>query len=577
MNMTRLKSISGETSREKKKKEKDRSMRQFANKIKRIFCLADFSWIDSENHQFKIGLREIELDAIFYYENIILICEYTGLTNDIKDHVRKKHEAFEQIEENKSGFLEHLCSHFDEHTSKLCKYDPSQYRIKYLYFSEKELGFNKDTLNLYSLIKFVEPRYLEYFNKMAQCIHRSIKYEIYRFLNIADEEIGIYSTESQNKSISATIITPEEFTGLKNGVRIVSFMMSAETLIKNSYVLRKDNWEDTATLYQRLIQRDKIRGIRKFLATKKEVFYNNIIVALPDSVYFLDGKDQRIEIEQVKECAVCKMMIPDKMNTIGIIDGQHRIYAHYEGAADDPAELDISILRKKLHLLVTGLIFPRNMSGTQRAQIESEIFLDINTNAKPVPPDVLLHITGIKHPLSDIGLARAVIERINHESIFFRKFELSSLEQRKIKIASIIKFALRYLVSIEEQEKKTLYTYWTGDKVGLQKLDDNAYEDYLKYCTNNLVQYFSAVRDRFKGEWNDAESKVLSVISINGFILAYTSFVNEYGIKNFDFFKEKLQSLEIDFSKEKFPYTSSQYKKFSIEILKALRGEDVLS
>ena len=77
--MTRLKSTSGET-REQKKKEKDRSMRQFANKIKRIFCLADFSWIDSENHQFKIGLREIELDAIFYYENIILICEYTGLT-----------------------------------------------------------------------------------------------------------------------------------------------------------------------------------------------------------------------------------------------------------------------------------------------------------------------------------------------------------------------------------------------------------------------------------------------------------------------------------------------------------------
>ena len=99
----------------------------------------------------------------------------------------------------------------------------------------------------------------------------------------------------------------------------------------------------------------------------------------------------------------------------------------------------------------------------------------------------------------------------------------------------------------------------------------------MKYCTSNLVQYFSAVRDRFKGEWNDAESKVLSVISINGFILAYTSFVNEYGIKNFDFFKEKLQSLEIDFSKEKFPYTSSQYKKFSIEILKALRGGDVLS
>jgi dgqhr domain protein len=569
--MSKLRSTSRETDREKKEKEKKRLKRKFANTIKKIFLLADFSWIDSENHQFKIGLREIEIDAIFYYENIVLICEYTSLNNDIKDHVRKKHEAFKQIEENKQAFFKWLSDQFGVHKEKLYKYNPQHYRIIYLYFPQKELAFSKDTLSLYSCIKFVEPQYLEYFNKIAQCIHKSIKYEIYRFLNIKDEEVGLYSTESYNKSISATIITPEEFTGLRNGVRIVSFMMSAETLIKNAYVLRKDNWEDTATLYQRLIQRDKIRGIRKFLANKKEVFYNNIIVALPDSVYFLDREDRRIEIDQVRECAVCKMMIPDKMNTIGIIDGQHRIYAHYEGPANDPLERDISTLRKKLHLLVTGLIFPSEMSGTQRAQIESEIFLDINSNAKPVPPDVLLHITGIKYPLSDIGLARAVIERLNCESIFLRKFELSSLEQGKIKIASIIKFALRYLVSIEEQEKKNFYAYWSGNKDGLQKLNDSDYEDYLKYCTNNLKQYFSAVHDCFKEEWDDPESKVLSVISINGFILAYTSFVSEYGVKEFDFFKEKLRHLEIDFSKEHFPYTSSQYKKFSIEILKTLK------
>jgi hypothetical protein len=102
--MTRLKSTSGET-REQKKKEKDRSMRQFTNKIKRIFCLADFSWIDSENHQFKIGLREIELDAIFYYENIILICEYTGLTNDIKDHVRKNMRRLNKSKKTSLAFL----------------------------------------------------------------------------------------------------------------------------------------------------------------------------------------------------------------------------------------------------------------------------------------------------------------------------------------------------------------------------------------------------------------------------------------------------------------------------------------
>lgn len=59
------------------------------------------------------------------------------------------------------------------------------------------------------------------------------------------------------------------------------------------------------------------------------------------------------------------------------------------------------------------------MSDVQKAKIESGIFLDINTNAKPVPPDVLLHIKGLKDPLSDIGIARAVIERLNKEDIFY--------------------------------------------------------------------------------------------------------------------------------------------------------------
>lgn len=62
------------------------------------------------------------------------------------------------------------------------------------------------------------------------------------------------------------------------------------------------------------------------------------------------------------------------MNSICVIDGQHRIFAHYESGLASKQESIIAGLRKQLHLLVTGLIFPKNMSQEERARIQSEIF-----------------------------------------------------------------------------------------------------------------------------------------------------------------------------------------------------------
>ena len=546
---------------------KEKINKKFKNKIKKLFTLSGFDYIETENHHFKIGLRVVEIDSLYIDKNILIVCEDTSTSNDIKSHIRKKHEAFDQIEKNKRIFLDWIKKEFSY--NKIEQYNENQYIIKYLYFSQNELNLTKEDEQLYPLIRFVEPRYLEYFNRMAQCIHKSVKYEVYRFLNITSNQIGINTTESTQKCISATIISPKESTGINNGVRIVSFMMSAETLIKNSYVLRKDNWEDSITLYQRLIQKEKIKGIRKFLATRQEAFYNNIIVALPSNVYFLDKEDHPIDIDSIGGYGVCKMMLPDEMNSICIIDGQHRVYAHYEGETNDPYESDIANLRKKLHLLVTGLVFPNEMSDIQKSKIESSIFLDINTNAKPVPPDVLLHIKGLKDPLSDIGLARAVIEKLNKGKVFPHMFELSALDNGKIKIASIIKFALRYLVTIEPKDKKSLFDFWDGDKNNLKRLDDSEYRSYIDFCVKHITIYFSALKDSHQQEWNNPNSKLLSVISLNGFIIAYNRYIdqkNELG--NFDLFNNRFRQLHTDFSRESFPYTSSQYKKFSDEILK---------
>ena len=100
---------------------------------------------------------------------------------------------------------------------------------------------------------------------------------------------------------------------------------------------------------------DKIESIRKFLLDNHAAFYNNIIVSLPDDVQFKNSDEEIIDIDRVGQYDVCTMTVPDRMNSICVIDGQHRIFAHYEGDDTDDNEFKVETLRNQLHLLVVNM------------------------------------------------------------------------------------------------------------------------------------------------------------------------------------------------------------------------------
>lgn len=556
------------TAEQKAAQLKKRKVLAFRKKIRSSFTDAGFTYFSTLDKHFPIGTRTVELDYLFLYENIIVICEDNTKQKKDIDHIRNKNESFAEIRNNKTAFLNWLSNTFPEKATMVKQYRPERYFLYYIYISQTELEITEDEKNRYSNLLFWDPETLSYFNRMAQCIQHSARYEIFRYLGLKNDEIGFSGSEGGKTTIKAPIIYPQEATGLHNGVRVVSFMMSAEKLLRTSYVLRKDSWEESMFLYQRLIEKDKVKSIRAFLAQKGEAFYNNIIVALPDNVTFEDDAGTPILVENIGDFQHCKLVLPDEMNSICIIDGQHRIFAHYEAPATEKYELQIAPLRRQLHLLVTGLIFPTEMKEPERKQIQSQIFLDINDNTKKVAPNVLTHIEMVKYPFSDIGLARRVIERLNKKRVFLNRFELSALDESKIKVASIIKFALRYLVTVTPAEGKTsLYAYWQGNKEAFQQKDEASLNDYIEFCANSIDLYFSAIRDAFKSSWNDPASKMLSVISINGFIIAFNRQLNKYGVSDYPFYSSCLRKLSIDFSKNGFPYTSSQYRKFSGRIL----------
>lgn len=555
---------------EEQKKEQLRKRREaaFRKKIRCTFMNMGFINIPTTNRHFKIGHRVVELDYLFVYENVLVIGEDTCSKGKDKDHIRKKSEAFKEIQDNMTCFITWIQNEFPEKKELIDKYHIDRMRLYYIYISQAQLQLTDDEKSLYSNLIFWEPNTLAYFNRMSQCVYYSARYELFRFLGLTNSQIGSSGSAENKTVIKAPIIYPEDITGFRNGVRIVSFMMSADTLLKTSYVLRKDNWEESIWLYQRLIEKEKIKKIRAFLAEKGASFYNNIIVALPNSARFEDEAGNIVKADKIGDFQRCSLIIPDEMNTICVIDGQHRIFAHYEAPENEKYESKIAPLRKQLHLLVTGLIFPDGMKEADCKQLQSEIFLEINSNAKMVPADVLLHIGMIKDPLSDIGIARRVVEKLNRSRTFLNRFELSALDEGKIKVASIIKFALRYLVTIMPAEGKTsLFDFWNGNKDALLEKDEETLIEYIDFCAKNIDLYFSTIRETFKEAWNDPDSKLLSVIALNGFIIAYNRQLVKNGIRDYDFYRRCLKNLKVNFSKESFPYTSSQYRKFSSQIL----------
>lgn len=541
----------------------------FKRKIRGVFTGAGFKYIPTNNHEMRIGLRTVEIDSLFIYENIWLLCEDTITTTGIKDHIRTKNETTGEIISNLSDFVTKLIEIFPDNKDILSKYDIGRIELFSLYIPRDGVILSDDDKKLYSNLLFVQPKTLEYFDWIVKCIKLSARNEIFRFLNLTSDQIDRRSSSSESAQITAPIIYPKEFTGLKNGVRIVSFMMKAEDLINTSYVLRKDNWEESIWLYQRLIEKNKIKSIRNFVESKGSAFYNNIIVALPDDISIIDANGNHKNIDVITSLeGNCQLVLPKKINSVCVIDGQHRIFAHYESGIDNAQERKISELRQELHLLVTGLVFPKNMKPEVRARIQSEIFLDINSNTKAVPPNVLLQIKRIQNPIADESLAQFVIENLNKEGIFQNLLQTSSLETGKIRTASIVRFALRYLVTITPVNSKcSLFDHWTGDKDALKSADKDAIQEYVKFCVDLLRTYFGAIKKHFSKDWKDPTSKLLSVTSINGFIIALTRQLCINGIHDFSHYDQVFDNLKISFSKDSFPYTSSQYRKFSNQIL----------
>lgn len=88
------------TEEQKKERNKKRRDAAFRRKIRMTLTNAGFQYFPTTDKHFSIGHRKVELDYLFVYDNVILICEDTCSKKKDKDHIRKKSEAFREIQAN---------------------------------------------------------------------------------------------------------------------------------------------------------------------------------------------------------------------------------------------------------------------------------------------------------------------------------------------------------------------------------------------------------------------------------------------------------------------------------------------
>jgi DGQHR domain-containing protein len=534
-----------------------------------------------DGKEFTYANRTSEIDDIFYFENIIVVTEYT--IGKAGAHLVNKKIIYDKINENPSKFLKFLMeqSKFKPLKDAMDKkvfstYTLNQLQIRILYVTKQNLSDEHKVL--VSDVHYFEYSIFKYFESISRVIKKSTKYEFFDFLNI---EFGKIGTNMLQTSISSTDefsghILPEEHSTFKEGYKIVSFYIDAESLLKRAYVLRRDGWKnsDNIGLYQRMLVANKIKSMRKYLHEEKRVFINNIIVTLPvDKIKMYDSEKNELHLDKsgnfkksITNVLPTLIKIESKSNIIGIIDGQHRSYAYHEG--DDMYESSIAKLRGIQNLLITGILYPQEEMEEKRIKFEAKLFLEINTTQAGASTQLKQEIEYIMNPFSTVSISKHILKKLNESGPMNNLFEEYWYERSKIKTSSIISFGLKPLVKFDGVD--SLFNVWSkASKEKLKKKDDeyDLLNEYKAYCTEQVRNVFIGVSANIdRSNWTLDRSDpnaILNVTTVNGIINCLRKLIENGKTGDINYYKEKFMNIKSFKFKD---YKSSQYRKMGTDI-----------
>jgi len=574
----------------KKLTEQEKEQRQQRQEIRRLLHNIGFIRAPGiSGKEFVYDGRTSEIDDAFHYENILLLVEYTTAVKP-GEHLIKKKIIFDKINDSHIKFIEFLLNDsrfnkFSEYfkTSALNNYTKKQIQLRILYCSRQPISMeHQDQVNN---VGFLNYPIVKYFERIAKAIKRSSRYEFFDFLKIDYNKFSDNIKRGGfggNTKFSGHIL-PEEHSNYKDGYKIISFYIDADSLMRYAYVFRRDGWNNVGTIgfYQRMFSADKIFKMRKYLYDKDRVFVNNIIAVLPkEKIKLYDnhkneirvGKDGDFETNDTISVQPAEVEIDNATNIIGIVDGQHRLYSYHEGT--DKFEEKISKLRTVQNLLVTGILYPKTENKEKKLKFEAELFLEINSTQTNASSELKQDIELMIDPFSSTSIAKSILNKLNESGPLENLFERHFYEKGRLKTASIISYGLKPLVKFDGDD--SLYKMWTHpDKNILKKQNDyELLSNYKEFCIDEIRKIFIGFKANVDSDsWSSERlvpKGILRVTAINGIINCLRLLIENNKTGDKDYYKKKLKGIERFHFKD---YKSSQYRKMGEEIYQKFFNE----
>ena len=496
-----------------------------------------------EGKHFIYESKQSELDDIFILENVFLIVEYT-IGEKYKEHLAKKKLLYDKILENPGAFIDFLLQdiRFDALREYFTQYvKPSypnyaQIQLRIVYCSKVDVS--DEYKNLINRVRYFDSYVVHYFKLLSAALKKSAITEFLDFLEIEHTNFGENISSSHLHSLSfEAYVLPEVKSFFKSGYKIVTFYMDPKSIISRAYVLRHEGWRKKISYnyYQRMVESNRISEIRRYLVNEKRVFVNNIVVTMSaNDVDFYDQTGKLIEVTDDGQfinndgefkTKVVKLSIVDKPNCIGIIDGQHRVFAYHEGT--DNYEETISKMREEQNLLVTGVVFPRNESEDERRKYEATLFKEINVKQQKIGSQLQQELAVMVDPFSIIAIGKDIISVLSESGPLGGRLERFSFETGMVKTPSIVSYGLKPLIKISD-DNDSLYSLWNHpDKAKLKRVaEDKNYDlkrEYVSFCAESIRNLFIGVKANMPSDdwklYDPSDKKgLLSITFINGFL-----------------------------------------------------------
>lgn len=546
---------------------KEREKKKHIKPIQGIFSTLGFKRAHTiADKQFNYDGTGCDIDDYYIYQNIHVLVEYTTSgTESISGHLKKKDFLYKKINSDPSKFCKFLENKFPSYKGfcdPLYSYD--QCHLIIMYCSKNPVS--EHTKSEVGGICYFEYAQIEYFKGLLKGVYKSALNEFFDFLGLSFDSIGenSISVDTIGSKVYNGSLLPEDHSYYDEGYKVVSFYIDPKSLLERAYVLRKDSWRDNEGLYQRMISNRKIKSIRNYLKDEKRVFVNNIIITMPNKTTIVDHNNITVDHTKITKTTPIKISLPNEFNSVGIIDGQHRIFSYHEGGSDEDL---IRPLRIKQNLLVTGIIYPEGISSVEKTKFESQLFLEINSNQLNAKTELKQAIGLLVKPFATDSIGKKLLINLNINSPLQNLFEKHFYDKGKLKTTSVVSFGLRPLVKLKGDD--CFFNVWSNpNKLDLLKEKDfDLLEEYVQFCEEEIRHFLIAIRSSLpKGNWRydrKDESALLSTVVVNGLLICLRLIVKNRKLDSIENYKKKITGLNsFDFSK----YKSSHYSRMGHDL-----------